>query len=169
MWFVIGLLIVCAAFYVYIYRGWSFKGKLIFKSILLGITLFCTVLMVILLIWSVGNAFAAEKDKTLATRLETVEHGMSAGKYTDMAFWLNIDMDYEPEFDYMWERLQMYASYNQYLIFSAAEERDALADEFWGKAEYYKSEFIKLCQNPDCEENEDFGEYYLEQKGLLGE
>lgn len=167
MWFVIGLLIVCAAFYIYIYRGWSFKGKIIFKSILLGITLFCTVLMVILLIWSIGGTFASEKDKTLATRLNTVERDVNNGMYTDMAFWLDIDMDYEPEFDYLWERLQMYASYNQYVIFAAAQEREELADEFVGKAEYYKNEFIKLCQNPACAENEEFGEFYLEQTGLL--
>lgn len=168
MWFVIGFLIVCAAFYMYIYRGWSFKGKMVFKIILLGITLFCTVLMVILLIWSIGGTFASEKDKTLASRLNTVERDSNSGMYTDMAFWLDIDMDYEPEFDYMWERLQIYASYNQYVIFSAAEEREELAEAFAGKAEYYKGEFIRLCQNPLCAENEEFGKYYLEQKGLSG-
>lgn len=169
MWFVIGLIIVCVAFYRFIYKGWSFKGKLIFKIVLFCLTMFFTVLMVILLIGTVKGAFEAEKDKSLSTRLSVAEYDANIGKYTDMAFWLNNDMDYEPEFDYMWERLQMYASYNRYVVFSAAEEREDLAGEFTGKAEYYKNEFIRLCANPTYPENEEFGEYYLEQKGLLDE
>jgi len=166
MWFLIGLVILCFAFYRAVYKGWSFKGKLIFKIVLLCLTVFFTVLMVIMVIWSVKGAFEEEKDKSLANRLMMTEREAADGSYTDMAFWLNNDMDYEPEFDYMWERLQMYASYNRYVVFSAAEERDALAGEFAGKAEYYKNEFIRLCENPVCPENEEFGKYYLKQKGL---
>ena len=166
MLFLVGLGIVCFAFYQAVYRGWSFKGKLIFKIVLFCLTIFVTVLMVILLIWTIAGVFEEEKDKSLASRLTMVERDVADGSYTDMAFWMNLDMDYEPEFDYMWERLQMYASYNRYVVFKAAEEREAVAGEFAGKAEYYKNEFIRLCENPTCSENEEFGEYYLEQKGL---
>ena len=166
MWFLIGLIIVCYAFYRAVYKRWSFKGKLVFKIVLLCLTIFFTVLMVIMVIWSVKGAFEAEKEKSLANRLSMVERRSADGNYPDMAFWMNLDMDYEPEFDYMWERLQMYASYNRYVVFKAAEEREAVAGEFAGKAEYYKKEFIRLCENPACPENEEFGEYYLEQKGL---
>lgn len=166
MWFLIGFIIVCYAFYRAVYKGWSFKGKLVFKIVLLCLTIFFTVLMVIMVIWSVKGAFEAEKEKSLANRLSMVERRGADGNYPDMAFRMNLDMDYEPEFDYMWERLQMYASYNRYVVFMAAEEREALAGEFAGKAEYYKKECIRLCENPTCPENEEFGEYYLEQKGL---
>lgn len=161
---IILLFIICMAFYRHLYKKWGFKGKLIFKSILLCFTVSGTLLMALLLIWSVRETFESEKDKSLSVRLQTTEYDANEGRYTDMAFWLDADGDYEPEFAYLWERLMMYASYNRYVVFAAAEEREELSEAFAGKAEYYKTEFIRLCQEPEYPQNEEFGAYYLEEK-----
>lgn len=164
MWFFILLFIICMAFYQYLYKKWGFKGKLIFKSVLLCFTFLCTLFMMFLLIWTLRETFESEKSESLSARLRTTEYDANEGRYTDMAFWLDEERDYEPEFAYLWERLMMYASYNRYVVFAAAEEREGLSEEFAGKAEYYKAEFMRLCQEPEYPQNEEFGVYYLEQK-----
>lgn len=80
-----------------------------------------------------------------------------------MAFWLDNDRDYEPEFDYLWERLQMYACRNRYRMYAAAEERESSGGEFAGKARVWRQELIKLCTQPEYPENEAVAAFWLEE------
>lgn len=166
MYFILGLIGLIFIFYLFIYREWSYKGKLAFKIVLTYITLSITVLMMILLVWSVGSAFSVEKEKTLASRLDSTSYPFTNGYYADLAYRLNNDMDYEPEFEHMWERLRIYASYNQYLVYAAANKQELLSGTYEAEEEYYKNLFIELCKDPDYAENKDFGEYYLNLKEI---
>lgn len=163
MAFLIGAGLVCVAFYYFFYRRMGYQSRLVFKSVLLGVTLLGTAASVFAFVWSIRESFGLEQDKTLAGRLSHVEYCANAAQYTDMAFWLNNDMDYEPEFDRMWERLQMYACRNRYLIYAAAEERESCGGEFAGKAESWRQELIRLCTQPECPENEAFGMSFLQK------
>lgn len=163
MAFLIGAGLVCAAFYYFFYRRMGYKGRLIFKSVLLGVTLLGTAASVFVLIWSIRESFGLERDRTLAGRLSAVEYCANAARYTDMAFWLDNDRDYEPEFDYLWERLQMYACRNRYRMYAVAEESESCGGEFAGKAKAWRQELIKLCMQPEYPENEAVAAFWLEE------
>ncbi|MBQ7780842.1 MAG: hypothetical protein IJ405_02295 [Lachnospiraceae bacterium] len=167
----IGFLIVIAAiaaFYIYIYRHWDYKKKFNFKSVMIYISLGLLVLMIELVISFVMEAAEEERYNMLESRLDRVQYLEAYADYSQMQDILVLYDDYEPEFEYAWERVEMYANYNQYLIFRNAAE-NGLGEEYVAMAEKYREALLALCLEPDYPENIPYGEDFLKRAGLFEE
>lgn len=161
-------LIVAAliAFYVYVYRTWDYKKKFNCKMALIYVSLGLFLLCLVIAVQTVGIVYEEEQSKTLAARTDRIQYEINRGDYSDLASSMQYDADYEPEFEYLWERLSMYECCNRYLIFTKAKER-LPAEGYEEKAGEYKEMLSALCENPKYAENKAYGEYYLRQAGLL--
>lgn len=167
----IGLLLVavaCIAFYIYIYKNWDYKKKFVFKTIMIYLSLGILLLMVWLVVVFVKDAAEEEKADMIETRMERIRYLEGCADYFQMQDALKLYDDYEPEFEYAWERVQMYANCNRYLIFAAAEEA-GLGEEYHLMAEKYKEALLSLGLYPDYQQNLPYGEYFLKRAGLLDE
>lgn len=167
----IGFLIVIAAiaaFYIYIYRHWDYKKKFNFKSVMIYISLGLLVLMIELVISFVMEAAEEERYNMLESRLDRVQYLEAYADYSQMQDTMVVYGDYEPEFEYAWERVEMYANYNRYLIFREAAE-NGLGEEHVAMAEKYREALLALSLEPDYPENIPYGEDFLKRAGLFEE
>lgn len=167
----IGFLVVIAAmaaFYIYIYRHWDYKKKFTFKSVMIYVSLGILVLMVWILIGFVKEAAEEERYNMLESRLDRVRDLEGYADYSRLQDTMILYGDYEPEFEYAWERVEMYANYNQYLIFARAAEA-GLGEGYETMAEKYKEALLSLCLEPDYPKNIPYGEDFLKRAGLWEE
>lgn len=67
----------------------------------------------------------------LVSRLERAEGTAWRGDYGWLADYMNLDKDYEKDFEYLWERLYMYTGSRRCIIFDAA--RDAGLGEVYDR------------------------------------
>ena len=149
-----------AAFYVLVYRHWKYKDKFTFKTISIYILAAATVLNLWGVIVQVADVADSERMKTLAYRLSRVEEISDRGEYVWLADDLGSDMDYEEEFEYLWERVSMYSACNRYLVFDAAAKA-GLGEEYKQRADEYKELLFTIGENPEYSENIPYGKGFL--------
>ena len=163
---IIILLIGIAMFYFNIYVKWEYKKKLTFKLVFTYLTSAVLILQLIILCGIIFKIFAEEKDRTAGERYARAESYVNRGDYGTLAGVMEQNGNYEPEFEYIWERMEIYECSHRYLVFAAAEENGRNDSEY---AEYtlkYKNMLLSLCKAPDYKENVKYGEYCLKQVGL---
>lgn len=158
-------LVAVAAFYIYIYRPWSYMKKFTFKVVGIYLLLGVTALMVYAAVWTVSEVRETEQEKMLSSRLSRAQNAEQRGDYAGLANNLSWDKDYEEEFAYLWERLMMYTGSDRYLIFEAAADA-GLGEVYEERAVFYKELLHNLCTNPKYDSNIPYGKYYLEKAGL---
>lgn len=164
-----GLILALAgagAFYCFIFRDWDYKKKLTFKLVLAYISLSGLVLCLFAVIISIRDVYREEKDRSLSERLSGAAYEISEGDYSGLAMRMALDGDYEPEFDYLWERLEMYECCNRYLVYKEAAGKTDASLEAAEYAAKYEGMLLSLCREPEYTENLPYAEYYLRQAGL---
>lgn len=155
-----------AVFYFLVYRKWDYKNKFTFKTISIYLLLGVTVLSLWIVIGTVADVAEDEQYKMLEHRLSEAEDKARRGDYNWMADSMYLNMDYEEEFEYLWERLTMYSACNRYLIFDAAS-RAELGEAFEKKAQEYETLLRKTASSPLYEKNVSYGMEFLNKAGLL--
>ncbi len=164
----IGLIIfiaLVAMFYFHIYRKWDYKKKFTCKTIFIYFSLVCTVFWASFLIKTIADVVESEQYKMLASRLERAQGCAWRGDYGWLADHMDLDRSYEDEFEYLWERLYMYNSSKRYIIFHAASEA-GLGEAYDMHAEKWEERLMKICSQPEYEENISYGKAFLEQVGI---
>lgn len=149
------------AFYTCVYRKFSYKAKFYFKMVWIYLSLVIVAFSVTAVVYSVKEAYESELDKSLSKRINWVQHYVTDGEYNDLAGTMELYQDYEPEFEYLWERVEMYECCNRYLIFAAEGDTK--------EAEEYKNRLLSLAKNPDYRENAAYGKYFLKRAGIEAE
>ena len=156
---IIIFLIIAVCFYGYIYRNWKNKTKRTFKIVICVISLSFTVMLVFLNVASAGDLYENERARSLSGRMDAVLYDLSKNDYKYTIFNLQYDHDYEEEFEYIWERCEMYMARNRYELYRVAAENDTSYQE---KADPWREKLYDLCNNPDYSENRQYGSYFLE-------
>lgn len=157
-----------AAFYSYKYRKWDYKKKFTCKTVLIYFSLVCTAFWAWYTVVTVVDVVDSEQRKMLASRLERAEGSAWRGDYGWMADHMDLDQDYEEEFEYLWERLYMYTGSRRCIIFDAA--RDAgLGEAYEQKAAEWEEKLLKVCRAPKYEENIPYAEAFLKMAGITEE
>lgn len=157
----------CVWFYLCVYRKWGYYGKFVFKSILLVHTLVYTVILIFSMFYTVPMIYEEQKANKVSSRLERIQYIMNKGDYCEVANVMDLYENYEKEFDYIWERLRLYACYEQYLVFKGATENAPENENYSEGLQTYTSMLEELCNNLEFDENEIYADYYLEETGLL--
>ncbi len=161
----LGLAAGIAAFYIFIYRDFNDTKKFVFKSVCIYLSLIVTVFVVLITVWTVRDAVEEKKSDMLPTRLSYAER--NADDYAWLVSEMKYERDFEPEFEYLWERAEMYESCYRYQIFAAAAENMPSEEKIYAEnAEKYREMLLSLCKAPDYEKNIPYGEYFLRQAGL---
>lgn len=142
--------------------------KLIVKAIIIYFGLAFTAFSVLLAIFGVTSVAEDERDKQLPSRLKSIEYSASRNDYAWLAEYMEIDMDYEEEFEPYWERAIMHEAMLRYRIFEAASDA-GLGEEFDEEAEKYEELLWEYCEEPVYERNVPYGEYFLELSGYQTE
>ena len=164
----IGLIIfiaLVAIFYFHVYRKWDYKKKFTCKTVLIYLSLMCTVLWASFLITTIADVVESEQDKMLVSRLERAQGSAWRGDYGWLADHMDLDGDYEEEFEYLWERLYMYNASRRYIIFQASSKA-GLGEEYDEYAAMWEERLLKVCMQPEYEENIPYGQMFLEQAGI---
>ena len=146
--FLIGLVM----FYVKWYSKWDTYKKIAFKGVLVYLSLGFSVIALVIFAETVSQMYEEQKTNTLAYRLEQVQRDANRGDYSSLLEDLNWYNDYEPDFDYLWERVEMYECMNRYFVS--------------GRTAEYAERLCTLCRNPDYEVNRTYGDYFLKMAGL---
>lgn len=163
---IIILLIGIAMFYFNVFIKWEYKKKLTFKLVFTYLTSAVFVLQLIILCGIIFNIFEEEKDRTSTERYARAESYINRGDYSSLAGLMEGNNNFEPEFEFIWERMEIYECSHRYLVFVSAEKNGRNDSEY---AEYtlkYKNMLLSLCKEPDYKENVKYGEYCLKQVGL---
>lgn len=160
------LLMAPAAFYIFIYRHWDCGKKITFLSVVVYLLFGITLLTVSVTAWAVRDVRETEQMKMFAYRLQEAQDDEHWGYYDRMASELEREMNYEAEFEYLWERLIMYTGSNRYRIFAKAAEA-GLGDAYEERALFYKELLESMCPDTEYESNILYGEYYLKRAGLM--
>lgn len=163
---VLFLLMITAAFYIFLYRHWDCGKKITFLSVVVYLLFGITLLTVWAAAWTVGEVREAEQMKMLAYRLQAAKYEEHYGDYDGMASELEREMDYEAEFEYLWERLIMYTGANRYRMFAKAAEA-GLGEAYEERALFYKELLKSMCTDTEYASNIPYGEYYLKRAGLM--
>lgn len=156
------------AFYDYVYKHWNYRKKYTFKTVMIYVSLGMLVLNAGMLISYIRDAAEDEEYYMLQSRLNRVMALEAEADYGSMQDTMQLYYDYEPEFEYAWERLEMYAVYNRYQIFQKAAENE-LGELYVQKAEAYKEELLSSCLEPDYTVNIRYGEDFLRRAKLWEE
>lgn len=156
---------LAAAFYFHIYKKWNYKKKFTFKSILIYLSVICTVLYASFTIQTIVDVVESEQYKMLESRMERAVGSALRGEYDLLADHMDLYQDYEAEFEYLWERLYMYNGSRRYIIFRAASEA-GLGEAYTERAEEWKEKLLSVCGSPEYEENIPYAKAFLEQAGI---
>lgn len=138
--------------------------KLVGKAIAIYFGLAFTGFMLMLSVSIVSSVAEEVEDKQLPTRLRRAEYSASDGDYGWLAETMEINMDYEEEFECYWERAIMHEVMLRYRIYEAAAEAE-LGSEYEKEAEKYDELMKKYCVTPSYTENIPYGEYFMELAG----
>ena len=155
-------------FYKCIYKKWNCLAKFTFKSVMIYITLGMTVLMIFAVVGMVKEAVESINADTPEYRLARVQTAEGYADLKQLADLMVLYEDYEPEFEYAWERVTMNEVFNRYLIFLSAKEA-GLGEEYEEMEEYYRAELLKLCQSPAYAQNIPYAQDFLQRAGLLSD
>lgn len=156
--------VVCAfvwAFFAYkeklgYYQKMAVKAVLAYGAVLaFGIALLAMVV-------TIGGVIATFNEDTVEKRLDSYAWYCNNGDFDSLAMSMHYDQSYEEEFDYLWEQVDMYDTYNQYQIYmKAAEVSETGKQEYYlEKAEECKRILQKICAESTFEENVLYAEYY---------
>lgn len=162
------ILAATLAFYGYVYSHWNYRKKYTFKTVMIYVSLGMLVLNAGMLISYIRDAAEEEKYYMLQSRLNRVMTQEGEADYVSMQDTMMLYYDYEPEFEYAWERLEMYAVYNRYRIFQKAAKEE-LGELYAQKAEDYKEALLVSCSEPDYTVNIRYGEDFLKRAKLWEE
>ena len=166
-----GLLIFAAfvfGFYHFFYQKWNYIAKFTFKTVMIYVTMGVTVLMIFAVIGMAKDAVEARNEDTPEYRLRKVQAAEGDEDLKQLADLMVLYEDYEPEFEYAWERVTMSEVFNRYILFLSAKEA-GLGETYESMEAYYRTELIKLCQSPVYEENKPYAQDFLKRAGLLFE
>lgn len=162
--FLFMLLGAAAVFYESKYKKFDFNAKLVCKAIIIYFCLGFTGFMVALCVSVVSSVAEEVKDEQLPSRLRYAELFASDGDYGWLAESMEINMDYEEEFECYWERIIMDEVVLRYRIYKAAAEAKA-GDGYEKEKEKYEELVKKHCMSPAYAENIPYGEYFMELAG----
>jgi len=151
-------------FYVTTYTKFDYTAKLVCKAIIIYFGLAFTVLMLMLSVSVVSSVAEEVEDGQLPTRLRRTEYSASNGDYGWLTETMEINMNYEEEFECYWERAIMHEVMLRYRIYEAAAEAE-LGSEYEKEAEKYDELMRKYCIAPSFTENIPYGEYFMELAG----
>jgi hypothetical protein len=163
---VIFVIVGMIAFFLRIYSNWNYKQKFTFKSVCIYISLGVLLLMICSAFYTVGLVYENEQDRMLPSRLSSIRYTADRGEYMWLAEYMDYDKDYEPEFEYLWERLEMHDCCYAYLIYHTAAGRFPDNQKFAEQEQKYREKLISLCNSPCYQENAPYGEYFLNRAGL---
>ncbi len=149
---IIFVIVFAVMFYVKWFSKWDSYKKIAFKSVFVYLSLGVSLITLIIFVQTVSQVYEEQKFNTLAHRLELAQGDAGRGDYSSLLEDLSWHNDYEPDFDYLWERVEMYECMNRYFIYGRTQE-DA-------------KQLQTLCRNPDFEENQPYGEHFLKMAGL---
>ena len=110
------------AFYVYAGKKWKDETKRRFKIVVCGISLLCTVFLLLICISGAKDLYETEKDRSLSARMDSVEYVLRRGDYIGAITSMQVNHDYEEEFSYIWERCEMYMTRNYCALYKKAAE-----------------------------------------------
>ncbi len=146
------------AFYVYAGKKWKDETKRRFKIVVCGISLLCTVFLLLICISGAKDLYETEKDRSLSARMDSVEYELRRGDYIGAVTSMQVNHDYEEEFSYIWERCEMYMTRNYCALYKkAAEENEAYRD----KAAEWEQKLKEICENSAFPaQNARYGEYF---------
>lgn len=85
------------AFYVYAGKKWKDETKRRFKIIVCGISLLCTVFLLLICISGAKDLYETEKDRSLSARMDSVEYELRRGDYIGAITSMQVNHDYEEE------------------------------------------------------------------------
>lgn len=161
-------IVLVAAFYFYIYRKWDYKKKFTFKAVMIYLSFGSALLWGWFAITTIADVVENEQDKMLVSRLEAAESSTWSGDYDQLVDTMDLYMDYEQDFEHMWERVYMYTGCRRYQIFHGASQA-GLGKAYDEKAAEWKEKLLQVCEQPVYEENIPYAEAFLKQAGLLEE
>ena len=167
----IGVLIFIAlvvTFYFNVYRRWNYKQKFTCKTIMIYLSLICTIFWGWYTIDTIVAVVETEQRNMLESRLERAERTVRNDDWSWFADHMDLDRNYEKEFEYLWERLYMYTASGRYRIFNAASKAN-LGEKYDDKAVFWQEKLLEICKEPVYEENISYGRAFLEQTGLVNE
>lgn len=146
------------AFYVYAGKKWKDETKRRLQIATCGISLLCTVFLLLICISGAKDLYETEKERSISGRKDILEYGLRRGDYTDIVAIMQVNHDYEEEFSYIWERCEMYMTRNYCALYKkAAEENEAYRD----KAAEWEQKLKEICENPAFPtQNARYGEYF---------
>lgn len=162
-----GVLVILAgiaAFYVYVYRKFTDTQKLNFKIVAVYVSALLFLLVVSVVVASVKMAYENEQDRTVAVRMKDVEFDLSRGDLASLPQRMQSYKDYEADFEYIWERLEMYECSNRYLVYERAAQNTG-DEQYQLMAQTYREQLLALC-NPEYGQNADYAAFYLRRAGI---
>lgn len=166
-----GVLVFIAIVAALLYQGYqwlkkqSYLKRLTIKIILSNVALVMAGMGVILLVSCVVAVYTATNESSLPYRQMEVEDYLAQGDYYYADMTLRLGDDYEPVFDYAWERVAMYYTYDSYLLFNRALDNEELSPEwsdiFAQRKQEYEVQLRTICEKSQLEENQLYKEFYL--------
>ena len=112
------------AFYVYAGKKWKDETKRRFKIVVCGISLLCTVFLLLICISGAKDLYETEKDRSLSARMDSVEYELRRGDYIGAITSMQVNHYYEEVFSYIWERCEMYMTRNYCALYKKAAEEN---------------------------------------------
>lgn len=116
-----------------------------------------------LAIASVNSSYSNIKEYDTSYRLSRAESHLARGDMGHTKNFLVLYDCYEPEFDYLWEQIDMHDLYSRYLIYVKAAEVETdleMKGRFAEKALQMKNDLMKLCEGSTFDENKAMAEHY---------
>ena len=136
------------------------KGLIKFMNVIVTIQIIGTVLLFFVTsTLSIMDVMEVQGAKTV-DKMEDLSYEIESNNYTSMVNSMEFNRDYEPEFEYLWERCLMNTVSLRYKIYHAAAEKGA-GSEFDALAEEYRQMVEDYCENPVYPENEPYGDYFM--------
>ena len=158
------IVMIILAFRRWVYSKQDENIKLAIKAGLVYISGIFLLFMLWATFSTIEDVYDEEQSRTLAHRLDRVDYAFTRGSIDSLRDYMKWDKNYEDEFEYAWERMEMYECSNYYLVYEKAAER--LGGEYTGKAEEYENFLKKMCMDPDYPQNTSYAEYFLQYTGL---
>ncbi len=141
----------------------SYYQKMTVKAVVLYITVGAFGLSVLAMLGTIGGVIYASYEDTVEARMDSYSWYCSKGDFDSLSMMMDYDESYEEEFDYLWEQVDMYDTYNRYQIYRKAAENavDEERRQFYEmQAEKCKETLQEICRESRFEENVLYAEYY---------
>lgn len=146
-----------------VYRKMSFYKKVVTKAVLAYVALGVLGIAMLILIITSAGVIGVHYEDAVENRMDSYAWYVSNGDFDSLSQSMHYDNSYEEEFDYLWEQVDMYDTYNQYQIFvkAAKEAEDASDKQYYIEmAEECKQTLMDICRESEFEENVLYAEYY---------